>query len=139
MLNKILSATMKQNGLSSHDVAEAVGVSHTTILRALRGDVVDLKTIILLANWLGVRPAELLNSLGDKNTLGDQVATLLAVYPEIREVLQSAVGAVSEGRADPAVVADIVQYAMYKLSSISGAKVENKPDKPGGGRTAKKS
>jgi transcriptional regulator with XRE-family HTH domain len=133
MLKIVLEHAMKERGLSSHQAASAVGVSHTTILRALRGDVVDLKTVIGIANWLEIRPAELLNSLGNKNTLGDQVSTLLAQYPDLREAFSAAIKAVNAGTASPAVVADIVQYSMYKL----GASVETKT-KPKRGNSPKK-
>ena len=122
MLKIVLDKAMRDRGLSSHGAAEIVGVSHTTILRALRGDVVDLKTVIAIANWLDLRPSELLNSLGDKNTLGDQVSTLLAEYPELKEVIKEATKSIGDGRASPELLADIVQYAMYKLNGVASVK-----------------
>ena len=46
MLSIVLKNAMDQQRLSSHKAAEAIGVSHTTILRALRGEAVDVETII---------------------------------------------------------------------------------------------
>src|SRR5215212_9747532 len=42
MLKIALQKVMQDKGLSSHKAAEAIGVSHTTILRALRGETVDV-------------------------------------------------------------------------------------------------
>ena len=116
MLQIVLRKAMDERGLSSHKAAEAIGVSHTTILRALRGEAVDVDTIIKIANFLGIRPSELLNSMSTDATLPDQLAALLGHSPQLEEELKDAVERVQAGALDPAVVKDIVSYALYKLN-----------------------
>jgi transcriptional regulator with XRE-family HTH domain len=116
MLPSLLQSRMAQKNMSSHAVAEQIGVSHTTILRAMRGERIDVDTIIKLANWLGVRPSELLNSMDD-TALADQIAALLSHSPELEQVLRDAVERVKAGQLDPAVIRDIASYAQYKLNS----------------------
>ena len=109
---------MNDRGLSSHAAADEIGTSHTTILRALRGDRVDVDTLVKIANWLHVRPSELLNSMSDApNTLADQIAVLLSHSPELESELRDAAERVKGGELDPAVLRDIVSYALYKLNS----------------------
>jgi transcriptional regulator with XRE-family HTH domain len=116
MLDIILQRAMRGQGLSSHKAAEAIGVSHTTILRALRGEAVDVETIIKIANFLKIRPSELLNSMSTDATLPDQLATLLSHSPELEETLKDAMERVRAGNLKPETVADIVSYALYKLN-----------------------
>jgi transcriptional regulator with XRE-family HTH domain len=107
---------MTAKNLSSHAAAEQIGVSHSTILRALKGDKVDVDTIIKIANWLNVRPSELLNSMSD-TSLADEVAVLLSHSPELEEEMKEAVARVKAGQLDAAILRDVLAYARYKFST----------------------
>ena len=129
MLQTILQKAMNDRGLSSHTAAEEIGTSHTTILRALRGDRVDVDTIVKIADWLKIRPSELLNSMGD-TSFADQIAVLLSHSRELEDELKDAVERVQAGALEPAVIRDIVSYALYKLNSsgeTSNAATTSKP------------
>src|SRR5262245_38088524 len=134
MLQIVLQRAMQEKQLSSHKAAEAIGVSHTTILRALRGDAVDVDTIIKIANFLNVRPSELLNSMATDATLPDQLAALLSHSRELEDELRDAVDRVKGGRLDPAILRDIVSYALYKLNSSGANNVRNKQSRRGDGK-----
>ena len=116
MLDIILRNAMQERGLSSHKVADAIGCSHTTILRSLRGEAIDLETIVKIANFLNIRPSELLNSMPTDATLPDQIAALLSHSPELEETLRDAVERVKAGELKPSTIADIVSYARYRIN-----------------------
>ncbi|MGE5375918.1 MAG: helix-turn-helix domain-containing protein [Bacteroidota bacterium] len=122
MLSTVLQSEMSRRNMSSHSVANEIGVSHTTVLRALNGDRIDLDTVIKLANWLHIRPSELLNSMSD-TSLADQIAVLLSHSQELEEELRDAMERVQAGELDPAVVRDIVSYALYKLKTSGDTNV----------------
>lgn len=126
MLQIVLQKAMQEKGLSSHKAAELIGTSHTTILRALRGETVDVDTIIKIANWLKIRPSELLNSMSDEATLPEQLSVLLSHSRELEDELKDAVERVQAGALDPAVLRDIVSYALYKLKPSGDTNVINK-------------
>ena len=117
MLQIILEKAMQEQGLSSHKAAERIGVSHTTILRALRGEAVDVDTIIKIANFLNVRPSELLNSMSETASLPDQLAVLLSHSRELEEELRDAVERINAGQLDVSVLRDIVSYAQFRLQT----------------------
>ena len=117
MLQIVLKNAMDQQKLSSHKAAEAIGVSHTTILRALRGETVDVETIIKIANFLKIRPSELLDSMSSEAPLEQQLAALLSRSPELEAQLKDAVARVQAGALDPSTVKDIVSYALFKLNN----------------------
>jgi hypothetical protein len=82
MLKVKLKQEMKNRGLSTRQVAKEISKSHTTVLRALRGEIVDLDTIYKISDWLGVKPATLINSLANtKSALPDQIAVMLGKHP----------------------------------------------------------
>ena len=116
MLDIMLKQAMREQGLSSHKAAAAIGVSHATVLRALKGEAVDVETLIKIANFLHVRPSELLNSINTDATLPDQLAALLSHSPELETTLKDAMERVRAGELKPATIADILSYALYKLN-----------------------
>ena len=120
MLQTLLKDEAKKRALSSRKLAEVIGTSHTTVLRALRGELVDLDTIVKIANWLNIRPSTLLDGFGKKDNVIVSVATLVESVPGLAETLRDASKAIEEGRADPALIKDIVAYATYKLNASGG-------------------
>ena len=114
MLQNVLQGAMDEQGLSARKVGEMLDVSHTTILRALRGEQIDLDTLIKIANWLKIRPSTLLDTFGDERT-EDKVSVLVQAYPELQEVLEKAAEAVESGQANPAIINDIVAYATFRI------------------------
>jgi len=124
MLQTLLKDEAKKRGWSIRDLAKAIGTSHSTIIRAMEGELVDLGTIVKIADWMNVRPSTLLNGFGKQDKTVMQIATLVERTPELGKVLEKATDAIQNGKADPNIIDDIVAYANYKLnlSGGSGAK-----------------
>jgi transcriptional regulator with XRE-family HTH domain len=134
MLQTLLQNQMRARNLSSHGVAEEIGCSHTTVLRALKGERIDIDTLIKIANWLHVRPSELLNSMDETDTsLSDAIAVLLSHSPELEAELKDAAERVRAGVLDPAVLNDIVSYALYKLRSGDNSAIRQRTERTGEG------
>lgn len=118
MLQNVLKGVMDEQNLSARDVGSVLGVSHTTVLRALRGEQIDLGTLIKIAQWLNIRPSALLDTLGDEVNVDDKISMLVQAYPELQNVLEKAAEAIENGLADPGIIKDIVSYAEYRIQSI---------------------
>jgi transcriptional regulator with XRE-family HTH domain len=119
MLSTLLQQEMKARGLSSHGVAAEIGTSHTTVLRALKGERIDVDTLIKLANWLHVPPSELLNSMvdGAEFSTATQLSAILARSPELEAELKDALERVKADQLDPSVIRDIISFAAYKITT----------------------
>jgi transcriptional regulator with XRE-family HTH domain len=115
MLKEVLVRAMHERGLSTREAAKEIGVSHSTVFRITRGDPFDVPTLIAVANWLGVRPSTLLDNIGQSDAI-TETAMLVENVPGILDVLKDAVKAIQEGKANPAIITDIISYASYKLS-----------------------
>jgi transcriptional regulator with XRE-family HTH domain len=117
MLKELLESKMKERMLSTREVARETGVSHTTIFRALRGDFVDVPTLVSLAIWLNVQPSQLLNSIGkSKNNLPEKIAVVIESNPDLSKAFEKVIEAIETGKVDPMLVKDIAEYAIYKLN-----------------------
>ncbi len=120
MLKTLLERKQADTGLSSRKLAEEIGTSHTTILRASRGEPVDVGTLIKIGDYLGVRPSALIDSLASSQD-GDmdaQLGVLLDSIPGLRSVVEDATKSVAEGKASPEIIQDILKYAQWKLSEV---------------------
>jgi transcriptional regulator with XRE-family HTH domain len=124
MLKELLESKMKERMLSTREVAKEIGVSHTTVFRALRGDIVDVPTLVKLAAWLNVQPSQLLNSIGkSKSNLPDKIAVVIDRNPDLSKAFEQVINAIEAGKVDPEMVKDIAEYAIYKLNwAIKGKK-----------------
>lgn len=117
MLKTKLSQEMKNKGAGTRQVSKEIGVAHTTILRALRGDLVDVGTILKISKWMGVKPATLLNSMATtKDVLPEQIAVMLKNYPRLEDEFEKAIKAVIAGTVKPEIIEDIAAYAAYKIN-----------------------
>jgi transcriptional regulator with XRE-family HTH domain len=120
MLAILLKEKCQKLELSSRQAAEKVGVSHATILRAFRGDLVDQATLIKISNWLKVKPATLLNSLSStSDVLTDKIAVVLERHPQLMEIFVKALDEVVNRKMDTAIIEDIAAYAAYKINLSS--------------------
>jgi transcriptional regulator with XRE-family HTH domain len=120
MLITKLSQEMKEKGISTRQVAQMAKVSHTTILRALRGKTVDVGTIVKISEWLRVKPSTLLNSMiTTEEGLPDQIAVLLESSPQLAKELGKAIKAIKSGQVSHAIIDDIAAYTAYKINLMS--------------------
>ena len=119
MLSTLMQQEMQARGLSSHAAAAEIGTSHTTILRAMKGERIDVDTLIKIANWLHIPPSELLNSMVDGAELSTatELAVLLSRSPELEAELKDALERVKAGALDPSAIRDIISFAAYKIST----------------------
>lgn len=116
MLKAKLAQEMKNKGLSTRQVAKDIGTSHTTILRALRGEAVDVGTIVKMSEWLGVKPSTLINSMASISALPDQIAVMLGKHPRLENEFEQAIKKILDGTVDPSIIEDIAAYASYKIN-----------------------
>lgn len=119
MLKTKLNQIMKEQNLSSRQIASVIGVSHTTIIRALRGDIVDLATVLKISEWMGVKPSTLLNSMTTTKTdlgLEEKIAILLENSPLLKKELIKAIKAIETDKINPAIMEDVASYAAYRIN-----------------------
>jgi len=117
MLKNKLLQKIKANGMSTRQAAESIGVSHTTIIRALRGEAVDVATILKISEWLEVKPSTLINSMSPtKSGLPEQIMLMLAGSPILAKEFEKAINSIVEGTVDETVIADIAAYASYRVN-----------------------
>lgn len=118
-LSAILELEINRRNKSIRKISEEIGVTHTTMVRALKGEQVTLDTILKIAAWMKVAPSVLIDAEGKgEDALVRQVALILKAEPQLGKVLQEALERVAEGRMSPEVFRDLAAYAAYRLDTV---------------------
>jgi transcriptional regulator with XRE-family HTH domain len=119
MLGMILRSELKKRELSPRNAAKMIGISHTTIIRIMKGEQVDLSTLIGICNWLGINPSTILSSIGTgQSAVAASVAALIELNPLLTEVFTDAVNHFLNGDIEPNVIQDIFVYSSYRINSF---------------------
>lgn len=116
MLATILQHKMAQEGLSSRDLADRIGVSHTTVLRTVKGEKIDLDTLKKLCDWAELDLATALNIEQKNDDLISKMALLVEANPRLRQIFSSAMKDVENGKLSVSDFQDIINYAIFRLS-----------------------
>jgi len=120
VLAELVRGEMRKRGLSARAFARESGVSHTTIIRILEGQRVDVATIKKICDYLNVRVADVITSEYDISSdarLIAQITTLVERTPALAAVFRDAFQALDAGIFTLEDVQEIVNFAAYKMNS----------------------
>jgi transcriptional regulator with XRE-family HTH domain len=126
MLPKLLEKRLRDRKISVRTAAEELNVSHTTLHRIMNGETMDLKTLVNLSNWLGVRPSTILDSDAndEKTSISSTITALIEQDPRLASAFTEIGKELKNGNIDLRDVEDIVSYTIYR---INDAKRRNNP------------
>jgi len=118
MLPKLLEKRLHDRNISVRTAAEELNVSHTTLHRIINGETMDLKTLVSLSNWLGVRPSTILDSdANDENTsISSTITALIEQDPRLASAFTEIGKELKNGNIDLRDVEDIVSYTIYRIN-----------------------
>lgn len=116
MLPKLLEEKQKKAHLSNRATARVVGVSHSTIGRALAGEQLDMATLEKFSEFLGV-PVSTLADLGVEGATGlsAKIEALVSQEPELAAVFEEAIDLILGGRMEASVFSDLISYASFRM------------------------
>lgn len=116
MLVELLTTKMKEMDLSLRATAKQIGISHTTIARILKGDQVDMKTLVAIANWLDISPSNFLGTEGKaETTLSEKIAAVLESEPKLKDMFEDTIRRIERGEVSSQLISEIVAYAKFKV------------------------
>ena len=114
-LKELVRTKMKIEGLSLRDAKKQAGVSHTTIARVKAGEPIDLETMKKICKWIDIPVSEVIDIKTDVESRQSDVASLMALHPELGEVLSTLAKEITVGLMDPAILAEITGFTSYRM------------------------
>ena len=116
-MNLVLRSELERRRISAREAARQSGLSHTTIVRALKGDNVDLETIRLICAWLEVDPTTMVDfghDQGNDEWLG-KLTTLISSNPQLRENMLNVFCKVEMDAINPRIIDEICAFIMFSM------------------------
>jgi DNA-binding Xre family transcriptional regulator len=116
-LRLVLNSELERRRISAREAARQSGLSHTTIVRALRGDNVDLETIRLVCTWLEIDPTKVVDFGHDQSDdvwMGKFTA-LITSNPLLKENMCNVFRKIEIETVNPKIIDEICAYIMFSL------------------------
>lgn len=121
ILATLLADALKQRGLSERETAKQIGVSPTTINRAIKGESVDVDTLIMICGWLGVSPSQVLDAMLPSNTsLVSALTTIVEADPRLVTIFDEAMVRLENHEIEVDDLRDLIRYAVFRLGLYNG-------------------
>jgi hypothetical protein len=118
MLQRMLQEEIRSRGLSVRRASIQIGVSHTTVFRALEGKQLDLPTIDLICKWLGINTIEVLRLPQNQSpTTADKLAVLISRNSRLSAAMDRLVEMYENKELEAVIVADVLAYISFRVSN----------------------
>ena len=114
-LQELVKTKLKQENLSLRKAGKHANVAHTTIDRVLKGEQVDLVTIEKICAWLNIPVSKVLDIKREESTYKSDFPGLIALYPELGEVLVELAVEITQHNMDPTILSEIAGFISYRM------------------------
>lgn len=114
-LSELLSKRLETEGLSVRDAGQLIGVSHSTVARAVNGETVEVDTLVKIANFLGVPVENILEPKDDPDAILEQVMMVISIEPELSRVFSEIAQKIVDKQLDKKVLSEVAAFAAYRL------------------------
>jgi len=120
VLPKLLAEKQRKEGLSNRAASRQIGVSHSTVSRALKGDQMDMATMEKFAVFLGIPVSSLMDmEASDHHGLAAKIDALVLQEPELAKVFEQAIDLILDDQMDPSIFQDLVAYASFRMAQAN--------------------
>jgi transcriptional regulator with XRE-family HTH domain len=111
MFQTLLKAEIERRKLSYRKAAREIGIAHTTLIGAARGNrTLDTETAMAICQWLGVPVSA---AIDDAESVYAAVALVVRSSPVLVKAFEQAAQNVKNGILAPEDFDELVRYAAY--------------------------
>ena len=118
-LSELLRKRLETEGLSVRDAGQLIGVSHSTVARAVNGETVEVDTLVKIANFLGIPVKNILEPKDDPDAILEQVMMVISIEPELSRVFSEIAQKIVDKQLDKKVLSEVAAFAAYRLQLSS--------------------
>lgn len=122
-LSELLKKKMKVDKMSLREAADEIGVSHSTVDRAIKGKTVEVDTLVKISEFVGVPVESVFDVRTDSDEVLEQIVMMTSMEPELMKIFAEIAEDVLTGKIDKSVLGEVAAFASYRLQV-------NREDKP---------
>jgi transcriptional regulator with XRE-family HTH domain len=117
MLPVILKKELINRRLSIREAARQMGIAHTTLIRILQDEAVDLSTLDRVGAWMQSPVSAIIDCRrrGFPNVL-NALSLCLSQNPKLEKALYEMVAKVEDGLIDSGIIEDVMAYITFRVS-----------------------
>jgi DNA-binding Xre family transcriptional regulator len=118
MFNLILRTAMEEKHVSAREVARQTGVAHTTIIRILQHENVDLDTIKKVCGWLKIDPMYVVNldsGQEEKEWLW-KVGMMVESNTELHIAMKRVFKNIDHQEINPRIINEICEFIAFAIT-----------------------
>ena len=114
-----LKQRMEMEDLSLSAAAKQIGVSHSTIDRIIRGETVEIDTLIKISEYLNTPVEEFLGDAKVTSERMERIANLFSMEPELADVMDKISKGIKTGEIDKKIITEIAAFIAFRLNHYS--------------------
>jgi len=113
-LQRLLNEKIDKWHLSMRAAAKQIGIAHTTLIRIINGEKCDMPTLQKIAEWLGVSPSSLVDTI-EPDEITKSIASIISAESTLAQVFIEAGQHVRDGEITPEELRDLAAYAAFRF------------------------
>jgi len=121
-LQQFLQERMDAEKLSLRQAAKLIKISHSTVARALRGEKLDVDSMVEICKWLGVTLNEVVYEGYEPNPIYMKIAQILSIEPEFESIFFRIEQEIRNERISQSLLKEIAGYANYRIDQETSKK-----------------
>lgn len=114
-LSELLRTRLETEGLSVRDAGKLIGVSHSTVARAVSGETVEIDTLVKIARFLGMSVEDVLDPKDTPDDVLEQIVLVTSIEPELAKVFGELARRITNNEIDKKVLSEVAAFAAYRL------------------------
>jgi len=106
---------LKTENLSYREAAEKIGVSHSTVARALKDENLDVRSLKRICDWLGVTINDVIYEDDEPEQMYQDIATLFSISPSLKEAMKNLAVRIKNNEFDKNILEEIAAFTFYQM------------------------
>jgi len=117
-LSELLRKRLDTEGLSVRDAGQMIGVSHSTVARAVNGETVEVDTLVKIADFLGVPVEHIIDPKDNPDDVLEQIVMVISIEPELSRVFGELAQRIIDKKIDKKVLSEVAAFTAYRLQLL---------------------